>query len=442
MNRIMHCVQAIATASLLVTAGAGTALAQHRVTWWYGRGSNPAQQRALTDDLVTPFNKAQPDSQLDVEFRGSVVDRQIRIALLSGGGPDIVMTPGPSYLVPLEAAGELLPLDKYAVQYKWNSTILPPILRIGTYKSHLYALPRTDETMALFYDKALFDKNGWKPPRTLPDLESLASAMLAKGITPFGAGNADWRGANEWYVTLVLNHYAGPNALYEALTGKLPWNAPVFVQAITLLRQWYAKGWFGKNYFALTNEQGFDGIADGHAGVSPNGFWAFEWVPSHFAGHIDQLGVAPFPTLRDGVPYPVFSVGVGSTLSINKNSRNPDGAAAVLNAMYNPQFYQKINKDWPGDWNLPLASIDQAMLAKNATPQFAAIVGSLTDAIKSNEYGYATWAFWPPATEQYLINGIEQVWLGQVTPKAYLTEINKTFQAELKEGKVPPLPAR
>ena len=371
-----------------------------------------------------------------------MVDRQIRIALLSGSGPDIVMTPGPSYLVPMEAAGELLPLDNYAAQYGWNTKVLPAILKIGTYKGHLYALPRTDETMSLFYDKALFDKNDWKPPRTLADLESLASAMMAKGITPFGAGNADWRGANEWYVTLVLNHYAGPDNLTKALTGKLPWDAPVFVRKITLLQQWYAKGWFGRNYFALTNEQGFAGIADGKAGMSPNGFWAFEWVPSHFANHAGRLGVAPFPTLRDGVPYPVFAVGVGSTLSINKHSHDPDGAAAVLDAMLNPQFYQKINKDWPGDWNLPLALVDQAALARNASPQFAEIVASLTDAIKRNQYGYATWAFWPPATEQYLINGIEQVWLGQSSPKAYLAEVNKTFQAELKEGKVPPIPAR
>ena len=427
---------------LAAALAVGSAARAQPVTWWYGRGSNPVQQRAVQQDLVTPFNKAHPSDPLDIEFRGSIVDRQIRIALLSGTGPDIVMTPGPSYLVPLEEAGQVLPLDKYAARYGWNSRLLPPIVRIGTFKGHLYALPRTDETMALFYNKPMFEKNGWTAPKTLSDLEALAAAMMAKGITPFGAGNADWRGADEWYITLVLNHYAGPDNVYKALTGKLSWTDPVFVQAIALLADWYKKGWFGKNYFALTNEQGFSGIADGKAGMSPNGFWAFEWVPSHFAANGPDLGVAPFPTLREGVPYPVFSVGVGSTLSINKQAKNPDAAAAVLDAMFNPDFYQAINKDWPGDWNLPLASVDQAALAHNATPQFATIVHELTDAIQQNHYGYATWAFWPPATEQYLINGIEQVWLGQVTPAAYMAQVETTFKSELKEGKVPPVPAR
>ena len=433
---------AAALAVLATLGGAQAARAQRPVSWWYGRGSNPQQQRALERNLVTPFDKAHPDHPLHIEFRGSVVDRQIRIALLSGGGPDIVMTPGPSYVVPLEEGGELLPLDAYAARYGWNAKLLPEIVRIGTFKGHLYALPRTDETMAVFYDTSLFAKYGWTAPKTLADLQKLAAAMMARGITPFGAGNADWRGANEWYVTLVLNHYAGPQNVYKALTGKLPWTAPVFVQAIALLKDWYAKGWFGKNYFALTNEQGFAGIADGKAGMSPNGFWAFQWVPAHFAANGSDLGVSPFPTLRDGVPYPVFSVGVGSTLSINKNARDPDAAAAVLDAMFNPGFYQKINKDWPGDWNLPLASVDQAELSKDATPQFAGIVHDLTEAIKQGDYGYATWAFWPPATEQYLISGIEQVWLGQVTPAAYMTQIDTLFREESKQGKVPPIPAR
>ena len=439
MNRTMWSAAVALLAGQIGTCG--TVEAQP-VTWWYGRGSNPTQQRAVEQDLVAPFNKAHPATPLDIEFRGSVVDRQIRIALLSGTAPDIVMTPGPSYVVPMEEAGELLPLDTYAARYGWNGKLLPAIVRIGTYKGHLYALPRTDETMALFYDKATFVKNGWTVPKTLGQLETVATAMMAKGITPFGAGNADWRGANEWYVTLVLNHYAGPDNVYKALTGQLSWTAPVFVQAISLLQDWYRKGWFGKNYFALTNEQGFSGIADGTAGMSPNGFWAFEWVPSHFATNGHDLGVAPFPTLRDGVPYPVFSVGVGSTLSINKAAKNPDAAAAVLDAMFNPGFYQAINKDWPGDWNLPLTVVDQTELGRNATTQFASIVHDLTGAIQQNHYGYATWAFWPPATEQALINGIEQVWLGQVTPAAYMAKLDATFRTELKEGKVPPIPAR
>lgn len=97
------------------------------------------------------------------------------------------------------------------------------MLQTGGLDGHIYGLPRTCETMTLFYNKTLFDKNAWQPPKTLAEVQALAAAMMQKGITPFGAGNADWRGANEWYVTLVLNDDAGPDNVYKALTGKLRW---------------------------------------------------------------------------------------------------------------------------------------------------------------------------------------------------------------------------
>ena len=412
------------------------------LSWWYQRGADPAQQRALQSDLVAPWNQAHPQSQVDVEFRGSNADQQIRMALLSGRGPDIVMTPGPTNMVPHARAGELLPLDSLIKQYGWDKTLVGPVLKTGAYNGHIYGLPRTYESMVLFYNKTLFDKYGWRAPKTLADLQTLAAAMMQKGITPFGAGNADWRGANEWYITLVLNADAGPDNVYKALTGKMSWSDPVFVHSIALLRDWYQKGWFGKNYFSLTNEQGFANIADGSAGMSPNGFWAFQWVGSHFNRTGQAPAIAPFPTLRAGVPYPVFPIGVGSTMSINKNTQDAAAAGAFLNAMYSGGFYLKINKDWLGDWNLPLTNLNPQQVASNTSPLFATAVSDLRDATANGHYGYATWVFWPPATEGYLIQGIEQVWLGQVSPTAFMTKANRIFQSELKAGKVPAIPPR
>jgi len=46
-----------------------------------------------------------------------------------------------------------------------------------------------------------------------------------------------------------------------------------------------------------------------------------------------------------------------------KNSANPDGAAAFLDYLYSDAFYDRISKDWPGDWNLPLTRSTEAKLA-------------------------------------------------------------------------------
>ena len=138
------------------------------------------------------------------------------------------------------------------------------------------------------------------------------------------------------------------------------------------------------------------------------------------------------------MPYPLYAVGTGSTMSINKNSANPDGAAAFLDYLYSDDFYDRISKDWPGDWNLPLTSIDEAKLDKAVSPLFAHTFANFAKAVAAGDYGYTTWTFWPPATEDYLIHGIEQVWLGQVTTEAYLAKTQEIFAKELADGKVPP----
>ena len=127
-------------------------------------------------------------------------------------------------------AGQLLALDDYAAKLGWNERILPVLLALGRYNGKLYALPKTYETLGLFYNKTLFDANGWSAPKTIAELETLADAMKAKKIVPFGAGNADWRPTNEHYVSLVLNSVAGPENFYKALKGEIPWTSEPFLR--------------------------------------------------------------------------------------------------------------------------------------------------------------------------------------------------------------------
>jgi raffinose/stachyose/melibiose transport system substrate-binding protein len=63
-------------------------------------------------------------------------------------------------------------------------------------------------------------------------------------------------------------------------------------------------------------------------------------------------------------------------------------------------------------------------------------------AFAKGPYGFTTWTFWPGATNTYLIEGIEQVWLNRITTEAYLGRLQALFAQELKDGKVPPLPPR
>ena len=101
-----------------------------------------------------------------------------------------------------------------------------------------------------------------------------------------------------------------------------------------------------------------------------------------------------------------------------------------------------MNRDWPGKWALPVKDLPPDMLKGVGYPLFEKTIADMHDAFSKGQYGFTTWTFWPGATNSYLIEGIEQVWLNRITTEAYLGRIETLFAQEFKEGKVPPLPPR
>ena len=75
-------------------------------------------------------------------------------------------------------------------------------------------------------------------------------------------------------------------------------------------------------------------------------------------------------------------------------------------------------------------------------PNLAEILAAMNEAFEAGNYGYTTWTFWPPASETYLIEEIERVWAGEITPEEYLAGHQERFDSERTAGAVPPIPER
>jgi raffinose/stachyose/melibiose transport system substrate-binding protein len=70
------------------------------------------------------------------------------------------------------------------------------------------------------------------------------------------------------------------------------------------------------------------------------------------------------------------------------------------------------------------------------------MLDQMNAAAASNNIGYTTWTFWPPKSETYIIDNIENVWAGKMTTEEYLAGLQTLFAEELAAGSVPPIPAR
>lgn len=423
--------------------GAGTGGAGRKTLemWFWGAG--PDQRKVLEEQLAKAYNESQSEYELKITYNEKV-DSNIQTALSANGGPDIVYGSGPSFVAPFAASGKLVAMDKYAEQYGWKDRILDPIYEAGTVDGKLYALPNSINTLGVFYNKKVLADLGVDVPTAIEELTAAMDAAEAKGLMQSVTGNKGWKPVNENYASLFIAHTAGPDKTYEALTGAAKWTDQPFVDAVATSAKWYEKGYLGGGrYLDLNFLESMQLLSEEQAPFFIGPTLAFQFASQFFtedAGNVDDLGFTAFPNLADGLPSPLYVLATTASFSINAASKNQDACAAVIDRMMNLDFSRNMSAQWPGYWAAPLKELDlQPDQMSGLSKPFAEALGEATTAINEGSFGYFTATFFPPKTQQKLVD-IESVWIGQKTPEAFMQEVEAEFAGELESRSVPPVP--
>ena len=159
---------------------ANSAFAKTKITWWNYSDEGGGLDATLKEMVQDKFNASQNDIELEIIFKDGDVNDNTRTALLAGVGPDIITSSGASYVKAYHDAGFLLSLEKYSQQYGWADKILPWAYNTGVFDGQFYSFPQNYETMLYFYNKTLFEENGWKLPTNLKEYEDLAEKNNGK----------------------------------------------------------------------------------------------------------------------------------------------------------------------------------------------------------------------------------------------------------------------
>jgi raffinose/stachyose/melibiose transport system substrate-binding protein len=301
-------------------------------------------------------------------------------------------------------------------------------------------VPAEVETLVLYYNKTLFEANGWQPPKTIDELTALCEEMQAKGVIPFAHANAEYRGANEWYVGEFLNHIAGPDKVYEALIGQRPWTDPAFVQAIDTLNTYQQEGYFMgglDRYYTLTFGERDAMFSSGEAAMNIEGTWFIGSALTLFGDESENKNEwdwVPVPSMTGDA---IYDLGIGGSLSINKASESPEAAAEFLTYYYSSEAQAAMVNS---GFNAAPVSL-KAELLTGVDPRFAAIIEAMGQASQSGGYGYTSWAFYPPKTEALLLE-VEKVWAGEISSTEFLEQLQAQFDEEKEAGETPPIPER
>lgn len=420
---------------------ASSASREHLDLWFWG--APPAHREVMEKVLVEGFNNSQDSYELSVTFNEKV-DSNIQTALSAGEGPDVVYGSGPAFVSLFAQAGKLANLDEYSEQYGWKDRVLQPIYESGTVDGSLYAVANSLNTIGVFYNKAVLAELGYEVPTNLKELETVLQAAADAGLYPSVTGNKGWQPVNENYAAMFLTAVAGPQNMYDVLTGEKSWTEQPFVDAVQMSAEWYQNGFLGGGQYPNLNFlESMQLLADGQSPFFFGPTIAFQFATEFFneeAGNVDDLGFTAFPTVTEGLGEPLFTLSTAASFSVNGASKNPDGAAAVIDYMLQPSFAQEMTAVWPGYWAVPLNGLEfDTSDFTGLAPAFADAIGQLVPAVEDGRFGYFSGTFFPPQTQQQMID-IDTVWQGQVTPEAFLAGVETTFASELEAGSVPPIP--
>ena len=442
-SRIISVLMVFVVVSMLLSV---TSFAQDdivTVTWWVEDYMDIDQ---LTEALINPFNEDHPNIQL-VMVAQPELNTTIRTALAAGEAPDILQTPGASFIAEFLSSGLIYNLSDAAAEFDWEEKLLPWAYQSGVVEGDLYSIPLTYESMILLYNTTVFEENGWTPPTNLAEFEAIAQAAVEAGINPLSYGNVGWQPTNEHLVGIYLNNYAGPENVYAALIGEKSWTDPEFAEAIELLKTHIAdNGWFSgslESYFSYAWEDQFGEFSTGGGAMMMIGSWGFRGATEYFAETDYDWDWVPLPVFSDNVGEYNYELATGSTLSVNAETENPEAVITVLNWMINnPDHVLEVAANYGfGEFMLPVYLTEEDF-PEGADERIVRFFSDFAAVTGEGRVGYTTWTFWPADPNVQLWEAIENVWFGELSVEDYLAEHQALWDQAREEGKTLPIPSR
>ena len=293
--------------------------------------------------VVDSFNRKQDRVHVDL-MTVSEIEKKLLIAAAGGDPPDISGLYSRNVQVYAEK-GALEPLDDAMARHDIHlSDFIPVYLKECRLRDRTYALPIAGMTLALHYNKDLFQAAGLdpdRPPRTIQEFEGYAKKLTLPdgkggykqiGFLPTEPGWWNW----SW------PYYTG-GSLYDYTTHSVTADTPENRRAL----QWFAD--YSREYgIARTNafRGGFGNFA------SPqNAFMAGKlamilqgvWMPT-FIRHFNpklNYGVAPFPAYSKEVHDRTLIE--GDVVVIPAGSPHPKEAMEFLAYLVGPKGQEKLS---------------------------------------------------------------------------------------------------
>lgn len=331
--------------------------------------------------------------------------------------PDLVNAWGqPSFLSEVIDAGLLAELNSadYA-SYGFISGSLDGFSKNGK----LYGLPRNTDVMGFYYNKALFEQNGWKVPATYDELLALSEPISAAGYIPVSMDGADKWPLSIYLHELVIRVNGDSKVMLRNSIDNADFTDPAYEKSAELMQDAVNAGLFQKGFETADYGTALNLFSNGQAAMFYMGSWEMSMATNEnvIPGVRDNIGVFTMPAVSGGKGKATdIMAWNGGGYAVSANSKVKDEAIKLLNYMFLPENWSKLA--WENGVCMSAQNFSAYLTGDETMPQkeFIDILNGATSisGITFNDLG--TSAF-KTADEDLS----QEVAIGKITPAQYVS---------------------
>nr|AYQ75667.1 sugar ABC transporter substrate-binding protein [Cohnella candidum] len=333
-----------------------TSNAKITLTFWRNSG-NESENKAY-EKLVSAYLEKHPEITIDMTLIPYAdYDTKLRTSIASGNFPDI-MALDASNVASFAHAGALLPLTSYMRKDGRMDDIPASTLATYTYKNEVYMAPLNESSIALFYNRKMFEEKGIPFPSADPEMPWTWDQVLEAarkltdpskgvyGIDPAqGFQNA---GATAYFKYPIIWQFGGEVMSPDGSTARGYLDSPQTKKALRFYSDLYNK------YKVSALEYPADPFPNGYLGMTIEGSWSLSYFAEKFPDF--KLGrdydIAPLPKeTRQAVANGSWALGISS------RSKYAEEAWNFVNWVTGPEgqvMYCSITNDIPARYSAAL----------------------------------------------------------------------------------------
>ncbi len=384
-------------------------------------------ESGVMDTLNTEFEAAHPGVKIERVVK-TLDDLKVtlKLALSESTGPDVAqVNQGRSDMGAMVQADLLLPLNDYSTQYKWGDRFSTSVASRNSFtpdgktfgEGNLYGVSPTAEVVGVYYNKGIFDANGWTIPATFDEFEDLLAKIKAKGITPISFGSLDgWNAIHEFSAVqhiLVSLDYIN-NFVYGV--NNATFDTPENQQAAAVMQDWVAKDYFSPDFSGVGYDDSNKLFKTGEGAMTITG----SWLAGELIGDTDQqFGFFLLPANPDHTRLAIG--GVGIPFAIRKTTTHADLAAEYLDWMVSPRAAQL----WAEAGMMPAMTIPEGTNVDEGS-LFADTLKAWDTINKENAVGhYIDWA--TPTFYDTIVAELQKLFGGETDPATFTAAVQEDY---------------